>query len=322
MFGRGRARRPAGDDEVVGGREVVAVGVPGDVAAVRRAEMRRQQQRVAVAAVVEDRAARRARLRRLLAEAAVPVGPEDLHRLVQRIARKDRRVVARFELEHAVAGGVAEGVLEEEALDDLRAVVDELDLAGLDHRHDAVLDDGDVLRQRQVAAGRRLPVLELAAREDVLGVREGRHPLAVDQPRVPADVVDVQVRADHQRHVLRLHAGLGQAIEVGQAQLVEALEQRQGARLVVAAAGVDQDRVAIVADHPGVHAGHDLLARLVPEARVGEQLVLGEDLGAVVGKQEGRLEPRRQHLLDARHVIRTHLECRHSFSRLQRLRRW
>lgn len=83
------------------------------------------------------------------------------------------------------------------------------------------------------------------------GVAEGRHPLTVDQPGVPADVVTVHVGAHHEVDVVRVHPGGGEVVQEVGAQHVE--RRVAGPLLVVADAGVDQDGAALAAQHPGPH---------------------------------------------------------------------
>src|SRR5262245_19806031 len=49
--------------------------------------------------------------------------------------------------------------------------------------------------------------LEVLAPEEVTRLGKRRHPRAVLQTRIPADVVEVQVRAHHEVDVMRLQAG-------------------------------------------------------------------------------------------------------------------
>ena len=63
-------------------------------------------------------------------------------------------------------------------------------------------------------ASRPRPVLELPPAEEVARLREGRHPAPVHQPRVPADMVHVQMGAEHGVDALhrvagRRHVGAG-----------------------------------------------------------------------------------------------------------------
>ena len=124
-------------------------------------------------------------------------------------------------------------------------------------------------------------------------------------------MVDMQVCTDHDVHILGFDASGPQAVQIGKVQLMEPLEQRQCTALVVAAPGIDQDRVALVPDHPRVHAGHQLPTRLVPEALTRQDRVLFQNGGIEVGKQKLRRKARRQHLLDARYMVRTDFECLH-----------
>ena len=76
-------------------------------------------------------------------------------------------------------------------------------------RHDRphrVLEHGPVLAGRAV----RGPVVVLVLAEHVAGLGEGRHPLAAGQRRIPADMVDVQMRAQHGVDAVRRIAGGGE----------------------------------------------------------------------------------------------------------------
>jgi hypothetical protein len=77
----------------------------------------------------------------------------------------------------------------------------------------------------------------------LLGGAKCRHPPAVLDLRIPADVIDVQVGAENEVDLLGLHAGCLQIVEVAGVQHVVSRHFRP--RLMVAAAGIDQDHVAI-----------------------------------------------------------------------------
>ena len=70
--------------------------------------------------------------------------------------------------------------------------LDDVDAVGGHDRQHRIGDPGTGRRIVLLPLG---PVLELAVGEDVARLGEGRHPAAVLEPRVPADVVDVQMRA-------------------------------------------------------------------------------------------------------------------------------
>ena len=71
------------------------------------------------------------------------------------------------------------------ALHDLRAL-------GLDDRQHRIGDPGNT---RRIVLLLLRPMRELAVGHDVFRLGKGRHPAAVFEPRVPADVIDVQMRA-------------------------------------------------------------------------------------------------------------------------------
>ena len=113
---------------------------------------------------------------------------------------------------------------------------------------DARLAQGrDRVAEVVVAVGERgrLPVLELGLCEQVAPAREGRHPLAVDERRVPAHVVDVQVRAHHR--VDRV-SGKACRLEVGEEREVQLVPPGVRSGLVVADARVDRDPHAVEVD--------------------------------------------------------------------------
>jgi hypothetical protein len=132
------------------------------------------------------------------------------------------------------------------------------------HRCHAVLEDVLVAaaQDRAVVVG-RVPEVEVPLGHQVGGVREGGHPGAAVEAGVPADVVDVQVRVDHQVDVAGLHAGRG---EVVQEAGVEAAPHRGvGPVLVVADAGVDEDGAAPAAQQPGLDRRVAVFRLRVPE---------------------------------------------------------
>ncbi len=89
-------------------------------------------------------------------------------------------------------------------------VADQLGLAGGEHRQHAVGDEVAGARQRRRA--RRPPMIPFAPRDQIARVGKRRHPAAVLQPRVPADVIDVQMRAQHDVDVFGRDAGFARAV--------------------------------------------------------------------------------------------------------------
>jgi hypothetical protein len=108
---------------------------------------------------------------------------------------------------------------------------------GFHDRNDAVDD------LRQVGLLRLVePEVQFRFGKDVAGIGESWHPAAVFQPGVPADVIDVKMRAQNEMDVVDGQPGGGQASH----ERVVLLLMPQRARrtvLVVADAAIDQDVV-------------------------------------------------------------------------------
>ena len=136
----------------------------------------------------------------------------------------------------------------------------------LDEVGEAKLEDRPyaVGEHRQHVGTLRLcaPVLVLDPTEQIARVREGRDPLAIGQHGVPADVVDVQVRAQHRIDRLARESGRGQVFEEPPLPVVPGRDTP--VLLVVAEAGVDDDAPPGRLDHEGVDA------HLEAAFRVGE----------------------------------------------------
>ena len=90
------------------------------------------------------------------------------------------------------------------------------------------------------------PVLPLAPPEEVSRLGKGRYPFAIDQARVPAHVIEVQMRAQHIGDLLCRKAGAAQVLQEGALQVAEHVELPLP---VVADAGVDHGRAALRAQH-------------------------------------------------------------------------
>ncbi len=73
--------------------------------------------------------------------------------------------------------------------------------------------------------------------DQVAGIRKGRDPTAIDQHRVPADVIDVEMRADHRVDRLARMAGGGEIREKPRLELVPG--RYPPVLLVVAETGID-----------------------------------------------------------------------------------
>jgi hypothetical protein len=154
-------------------------------------------------------------------------------------------------------------------------------------------------------------VVVVGTAEDVFRILEGRHPLAVLEPRVPADVIDVQMGAHHHVDLVGFDAGRLQPRQVGSLHQVPLGPMRPG--LVVANAGVDQDTFAADGQKPAMDAELQGARRLV--------VVIGQQPVAMF-LHHGGLPVREEHLcvevglvglLDALHRGRAQLHLRHAF---------
>src|SRR5262245_19558055 len=83
------------------------------------------------------------------------------------------------------------------------------------------------------------PVFPILPCKQIAGVGKCRHPSATDEPRVPADMVSMEMRAQHIVDVLGRKARGGKVGEIGPILSMVAL--LVWALIVVARAGVDQD---------------------------------------------------------------------------------
>ena len=264
----------------------------------RRREVRRHQQGALLHAIGQQGVAALARQVEVFAETAVPLPQRHLHGIVQGIAREDRPLAARVEIDADLARRMTGCRLEREAAAHAVLARHELGLLRLDDRQHRIVVGIDLEGLRIGALGLGLPEIVVGARHHVLGVGKGRHPLAVLQPGVPADVIDVQVGAHHEVDLLGLDAGGAQPLEILGVQHVEARHARP--RLVVAAARVDQDRVLARAQQPGMDRGHQPAALRLIVMRC-QPFGLGcEGLGLEFRKEVFGREARPHLLLDAR----------------------
>src|SRR5262249_44391458 len=220
------------------------------------AEMGPENGHIAVGIAGAERPARRPRHGLIVTEVAVPVGLAALDGMMHEIAGNDGLAPLRANAQAYVTGGVPGRRLEHELVADLMISLDQVGPARLHHRPHAIGDDRPVL-----VAVARGPVLPFLPREEIAGAWEGRHPAAVLEPRVPADVIHVEVGAQDEMAGFGGEAGGAQALEE-----VRALHVPVGvlAGLVVADARVDEDGEAGRLHDEAVDA-HEEASALVEE---------------------------------------------------------
>ena len=242
----------------------------------------------AVGVLLHQRASRRRRLHHVGIGAARQVRKKQLKLMVDRIAGEGTALAAALDVDHHEAGCVAGAWLKRYAFFEFEIVGHEDRLLGALDRHHAILERQYVHVVAIALGVHRIPVVVLALGHDVLGVGECRHEAAIDQARVPADVIPVQVGAHHVVDLLGFDAGCRQIRDVVGLDHVEG--GATGARLVVAAAGVDQDRVPRRAQDEGMKTHQQVAAS--SDQRAEPRLALGQFLRRASRKElasdEGR----------------------------------
>ncbi len=156
---------------------------------------------------------------------------------MHQIAAENRVILAAAEREGGMARRMAGRGQDARVVADLIFVAHDLGPVGLDDRQHAVNECRH--RGLGVLFG---PVIELVSPEHVACVRERRHPAAVVQPRVPADMIDMQMRAHDIVDVAKRKSRCGKRARVNVVGLHVPF-RTQRPRLVVADAAVDQDGV-------------------------------------------------------------------------------
>ena len=257
-------------------------------------EVDRQQQQARAGDLAEEAPPRRDRLLRVPIEDRRPLRLAALQGVVEEVAGDDRALAAGADVDAAMAGRMARRRSQPHRVVEREIVVDEERLAGLD---DGLAVEAPDIARRVVAAPRRLlPGGVFALVEDVFGPREGRHPAPVAQDRVPAAVIDVEMRAEHVVDVLEPEAGGAKALEPGRLREVH----RRGIALVLAGAGVDEDRVPGRAHDEGLVGDHHLAGGLIEHPRLKLGDVPLAELRVVVREHVLRPAPRPVALDDAR----------------------
>ena len=197
--------------------------------------MRADDEDVGAGVRVEERPPRALGVGDVFVEVRCPRRLGHLRGMVHEVAGDHCLLAAGVDAHTHVTGGVARRRNQGHVVGDRERRIDEVGLPGVEHRLHRVLEDLAVDRRRT------RPVLGVDPRQVVASVRERRHPLAVAQHGVPADVVDVQVGAHDGVDRFGREPGRGQ---VGEKRTLEVREEGVDAGLVVAEAGIDDDAPA------------------------------------------------------------------------------
>ena len=222
-------------------------------------------------------------LRQVPVEDRRPIGLAALQGVVHEVADHDRVLSARADIDAAMAGRMAGRQHEPKRIVELIAVVDEQRLAGFDDRLAIVAKHIAAAAGAGFAAlGRFLPGGIFAFVENIFGFRKCRHPPSVAQHRVPAAMVDMQMRAEHIIDVLEAQARGRETVEPGLFRKVH----RRRIAFVLAGACIDEHRVPgrthdiglIGDDHFARRRIEDLGVKLREMAFTDNRVVGGEHL--------------------------------------------
>src|SRR5262245_55341625 len=132
-----------------------------------------------------------------------------------------------------------------------------------------------------------LPVFPFLPREEIAGIGKRRHPSAIDEPRVTANVIGVKMRAKDEVDVLGLKARGCNVGKIGPILSMVAL--LVWALLVIARAGVDEDGRAWRPYHRAVKRKDHQAAFRVQQRRLKPTSVTFEDLRCYVWMNDSRL---------------------------------
>ncbi len=204
-----------------------------------------------------------------------------------------------FELDGDGAGRMAGRRLDLEMLVELGRAFDHLGQASLDHRQHRVAERTGIDRPGLGIVVELQVVVVVGAAEHVLGVLEGRHPFAVLEPGVPADMIDMQVGAHHHVDLVGLDAGCLQPLEILGLHQMPFGPMR--ARLVVADAGIDQDALAPHGQKPAMDAELQRIRGFLVVVGYQPVAVLLHHLGRPVGEEHLGIEVGLVGFLDAPH---------------------
>ena len=127
--------------------------------------------------------------------------------------------------------------------------------------------------------------------EKIARLREARHPAAIFKPRIPADMIHVQMRTHNEINIANAKPKRGQVAHIGFAlHLVP--EGMRRAVLVIADAGINQDIVMRRAHHPGLDAKHQLARLRVQRLGLQPISIFGQQFRRQVREEGQRIEDR------------------------------
>ena len=242
--------------------------------------MDRQNQRIGVRHSGQKLAARDRRLLSIPVDPRRPVGLATLDHVVHHVAGHDRALPAGEDIDAAVAGRVPRRRRQRDGIVERVIVIHQKRLPCF-HDGQAIVAE---YRAGRIGAARVLgfPGRIFSFVKDVFRVRECRHPAAISQSGVPAGMVDMKMRA---KDIVDLVVGDAEREQLVAPALLARKIERRRMTLVLAGAGVHQDRVMRRPDHEGLIGYHHHSQRRIEHLRLHRGQVTLED-GLVIGREE------------------------------------
>ena len=187
-----------------------------DARDMRRPEMPRKQERTILGALLQQAHPRCSRHFRQFAEFGIPVRGINLQRVMDRVAGEHRPAGGIGQPHRHMAVSMSRRRFDRHRVIDCMIAIDQHHLPRLDDRQNAVAIGAATLQiglSRGIASG--VADLVLDAREQIACVRKCGHPAPVNEFRIPADVIGMKVRAQHDVDLFRRDTGQTKAIEIG-----------------------------------------------------------------------------------------------------------
>ena len=167
-------------------------------------------------------------------------------------------------MNNEIAGRMAGRRFEPDTIVELVIHLDQYRLIGIHDRPDTVrIDIGNGAFLTGFFALQ--PEFQLGLAEDIFCIRECRYPAAIHQPRIPANMIDMQMCAHHEIDLFGLHPGSGKVCQIRVVHLVPHRPRR--AFLVIPDTGIHQDRVARCFDNVGLHGDDQIRGRRIDKGR-------------------------------------------------------
>jgi hypothetical protein len=217
---------------LLGRDEFKGIAVALDMAGV---EMSADRQRRRIGKAREQLAPRRRGLDRIEIRGRRPVQMRHLAGMMRHVAGQKPGFAVRCDENAHVAGTVTGRRDQRDFIGQTMVARDQLGFPGVRDGLYGIVEYGDLVGLIAIIP----PILVLGLAEHIARIGEGRRPLAVDQPRVPADMIDMQMRTQHGVDAVGRKSRGGQGFEERAFPVIPG--RHIAAFLVIAEAGIDHD---------------------------------------------------------------------------------